>query len=308
MGTVFALLTALFWALYNLAVLRGRDRMDPGAGYLLTLGLNAAATALFTLLPLPGSGAGGRGPLPLLYFVLAGLSTTLVGRWLYFASVFTVGPSRASAWKNASPAYTFLVGWLLLHERPSLPTAVGVFATVAGMVGLARDQMRVHGIEGRPASAGENRSRHRAGSGGRLGLLLGIGSGLAFASGILLRKAGLNLWPDPAMGSAIGAWAALVGWLPAAARRGDHRALRATDARDMGPFFLAGVFSSLAQLCVFLSLRLSPSAVTHAVTSLEPVFTVLLSRWLLRGRERLTRGLLRAVLVSTLGVVLVTFR
>lgn len=308
MGTLFALLSALLWASYNLAVLRGRDQFDPGAGYLLTLAMNAGATALFTLLPLPGAGAAGRSAAALACFVLAGLSTTLLGRWLYFASVYAIGPSRASAWKNASPAYTLLVGWLLLNERPGLPTLAGVVATVGGMLALARDQMRVGGLEGQGEASSGRPSQGPASGNARAGLLYGIGSALAFASGILLRKAGLNLWPDAAMGSAIGAWSALMGWLPVAVRRGDHRTLLTARPAGMRFFLLAGVFSSMAQLFIFLSLRLAPSAVAHAVSSLEPIFTVMLSRWLLHGRERLTRGMLKAVAVSTLGVVLVSIR
>lgn len=302
MGIVYALLTALCWGLYNVFVRRGRDGMDPGAGYLLTLLLNAGANALFTFLPLPGSGAPGLGTLPVVFFVLAGLATTLLGRWLYFESVFTLGPSRASAWKNASPIYTLFIAWLFLAEHPTWLTVLGVLATLGGMYLLGREQSTSE-QHGAPAGTSD------ADSGGRrriLGLLLGVGSGVAFASGIMLRKAGLNIWPNAAMGSAIGAIAALIGWLPVSIRRGEVAALLRSSGPGVWYFFLAGIFSSLAQLSVFLSLRLTPSTVTHVVTSLEPVFTMILSRQVLGGREHLNPALVQAVVLITVGAALVS--
>lgn len=305
MGIAFGLIATFCWAMYNLFLRRGRDFMDPGAGYLLTLILNVLGNFLFTLLPLPGAGSASGGRLALVWFILAGLCNTLLGRTLFFEALFTLGPSRASAWKNASPLYTLIAASFLLGERPGTLAVVGILVTLMGMLALAREQMACE--EGALAEAGGGgrfglgRDRAR----GRAGLLLGIGSGVAFASGIMLRKAGLNLWPDAAWGSFIGALSAFLGWFPFSLRRGEPHLLVRADRRGLGFFFLAGVASSLAQLLIFLSLRLTPSAVTHALTTLEPVFTMMLSGLLLGSRERLTAATVRAVAVICAGVTLV---
>lgn len=305
MGVFFALLASVCWGIYNLLVRRGREKMDPGAGYLLTLIINVLANASFTLLPLPGGPPQGGSDRAIAFFALAGLTTTLLGRTLYFESIFRVGPSRASAWKNASPLYTLIMASVLLGERPSGRVTAGILVTLAGMFALAREQMSSERAGALAAAGGGGRFQVGASSRAGTGLWLGIASGLAFASGIMLRKAGLNLWPDPALGNAVGAAAAFLGWLPFSAWRGETRSLRRTPARAMASFLLAGGASSAAQLLMFLSLRTTPSAVTHAVSSLEPVFTLMLSPLLLGARESLTRAAAAAVAVISAGVLLV---
>lgn len=306
MGVAFAVMASVCWGIYNIFVRRGRDEMDAGAGYLLTLLINVAATAAFTRLPLPGAEAPLTDRLALLFFVLAGFSTTLLGRTLYFESIFRIGPSRASAWKNASPMYTLLGGALFLGEVLPARTVAGVVITLAGMVLLGREQVASERAGTLGAAGGGGRFR-LGGVGGepRVGLLLGIASGLAFATGMLLRKAGLGGWADPAAGSAVGAASALLGWLPFSVWRGEVRTLVRTPFSRMKNFLLAGAASSLAQLLMFLSLRLTASAVTHTASSLEPIFTMLLGYLVFGGRENLSRGAVFAVGLMCCGVILV---
>lgn len=301
MGIVFALVVALCWSSYNLVVRRARDEMDPGAGFFLTLCINAAANLAFTRLPLPGAGAAGLAPLPLLYFILAGLVTTLVGRWLFFRSVFTLGPSRSSAWKNAAPVYTLVMAALLLGEAITWRAALGVGVTLLGLTALVREQE--HSLAAEPG-AGSATARRQARA-QRWGLVFAVASGLAFASGFLFRRAGLLVWPDAAWGSAIGAGAAVVVWLPFALYGGEARALLRARGPGLAWWALAGVLSSLAQLFTFMALRITPTAVVQVVASMEPVFTMLLSVLLLRRLENLNLRLLGGVAIICAGVALV---
>ncbi|MFZ5825486.1 MAG: EamA family transporter [Bacillota bacterium] len=303
MGILYALLTAALWALYNLVVRRGRESMDPGAGYLLTILINVVTNLSFLLLPLPGAGAEGFGWVPLLLFGVAGLSVTLLGRWLYFETVFTLGPSRASSWKNMAPVYTLILAAIFLGEPVTLTAVAGIAAMLAGAWALAREQERSAALGGGMKSAPTMAAS--AAKGQRFGILLGIGSGLAFSTGILARRAGLLIWPDAAWGAAIGAMIALVGWTPFAIARGEFTALLRSRMRGAGPWVLAGLLSSLAQLFTFLALRVLPSTITQVLTSLEPVFTMGFSLLLFGAQENLNRRLLAAVGVVCLGVALV---
>ena len=295
MGVIFAVLTALCWALYNLFIRKGGDSVDPGAGYLLTLLLNVFFNLVFAGLSTHSAAAPGLWGI--LFFVLAGMTTSLLGRSLYFQGVFTVGPSRTSAWKNAAPVYTLILAALFLHERITALAVGGVAVTLLGMFGLAREQGKseAHLVTGLDAS-----SRLA-----RFGLLFAFGSGVAFAVGFLLRKAGLNQWPDATWASAIGAASALVSWLPFAVAKGEVRRLLSARGPGLRFWILAGLFSSIAQLASFLALRLLPTTIAQVISGLEPVFTIALSLLILGARERINRRLLTAVSVVCVGVALV---
>ncbi|HYG59517.1 MAG TPA: EamA family transporter, partial [Symbiobacteriaceae bacterium] len=135
---------------------------------------------------------------------------------------------------------------------------------------------------------------------------LGVASGLAFSSGMLLRKAGLNLWPDAAAGNAIGGLAAMMAYMPFAFAKGEVAGVTKASWPGVRAFLLAGCFSALAQLFTFLALRVSMAATTQMITALEPMFTIVLSAVVFRKAESLTGGLVRAAAVVCTGVILLT--
>ncbi|HWI62094.1 MAG TPA: DMT family transporter [Symbiobacteriaceae bacterium] len=293
MGALFALITGLCWASYNLAVRRGMGAMDSGVGYVVVLIFGSIANLTWLLLPLPGRGAAMGSWVAILWFIVAGFSTTLLGRWVYFKSVKLLGPSRASAWKNASPLYTLLFGWLLLGETLSVLTVAGTAAVLAGLVLLSREQSR---------SVTEVKA-----SGVRMAVVLGIASGMAFSAGMLLRKAGLNLWPDPAVGNAIGGFAAFAAYMPFAFAKGEVAAVTKAPWKGVSAFLLAGCFSALAQLFTFLALRESTAAATQVITAMEPIFTMMLSAVILRKSEALNARTLGCAALVCTGVVLMSW-
>lgn len=290
MGLLFALLAAVCWAAYNITVRKGMQSVSAGAGYVVTLLFGTVATGLMLLLPLPGRQAGLPGTNTLIWFTLAGLTTTLLGRWAYFRSIEALGPSRASTWKNASPIYTLMFAALFLGERINSASLVGTGVALAGLLVLAKERSS-------PDRAAEPSHAHRA------TILLGLASGMAFAAGMVFRKAGLNQWSDPALGSAIGALAALLCYLPYGVVVGDFRAALRAPRAGIVAFLIAGAFSTAAQLLTFLSLRVTATATTHVTASLEPVFTMMLSGLLLRKQERMTLRLAGSAALLCLGVV-----
>ncbi|HEY3367360.1 MAG TPA: DMT family transporter [Symbiobacteriaceae bacterium] len=293
MGALYALITALLLAGHNLAVRRGVAAMDTGTGWVITMVVGAVASTASLLLPLPGRGAVMISWTAVLWFVGAGLCNTLVGRSVYFRSVLLLGPSRASAWKNATPLYTLILGFFLLGEHPGPLAVAGIAAVMAGLVLLSREQSR-------------NVNQVRSGGLVRTALVLGVFSGLAFSVAMVFRKAGLNLWPDAAVGNAIGMVVAMVLYLPFAVAKGEFVKVTRAPRQAVAAMVVAGLFSTTATITTFLSLRSAMAATTQVITASEPLFTMALSMLLLKRQERLNAGLAASAALVCLGVVLMT--
>lgn len=272
MGALFALVTGLCWAAYNLAVRRGLEAMDSGTGYVITLVFGSVANLAFLLLPVAGRGAALTATAALFWFAFSGIVNTIVGRWALFRNIQLVGPSRASAWKNATPVYTLVFGFLLLGERPDWLAVAGTAAVVAGLALLSREQMKGSAGQGRSAALREV-------------LMLGVVSGASFSAAMLARKAGLNLWPDAAAGNVVAGAVALFGYLPFAVAKGEVKKVFRAPWAGVSMFLLAGAFSALAQLTTLLSLRVTTAATTQVITALEPLFTMVLSAFVLKRSE-----------------------
>jgi len=275
-------------------VRRGMEAMDSGAGYVITLSLGLVANLAWLFLPLPGRGAPMTHWVGVALFIVAGFSTTLLGRWVYFKSVKLLGPSRASAWKNASPLYTLVLGIFFLREMPG-PLAIGGTATIMlGLWFLSREQS---------ATVTEVKSAGQVNK----AIMLGLASGAAFSAGMLLRKAGLNYWPDPAAGNAIGAAAAVAAYFPFAIAKREVAGVRKAPWKGVAAFLMAGTFSALAQLFTFLSLNVMAAASTNVITSLEPMFTMLLSAVIFKKAESLNSRVIACAALVCTGVVLITW-
>ena len=139
-----------------------------------------------------------------------------------------------------------------------------------------------------------------------LGYFYGPVSALAYATGYLARKQGLIAMPDPNFGTFIGAVAGVITFLLAALFIGSYRdAVRGTFGAFKPWLIAAGVMSSCGQLLSFVALNHSTISRVALITSMEVIFTMLLSVWLLRSRERMTRLTIAAALLSVVGAGLV---
>lgn len=292
MGPLFALLAALLQAAYNLAVRKGVKTMDTGTGWVITMVVGAVASLASLLLPLPGRGAAIISWKAVAWFVMAGVFNTLVGRWVYFRAVKLLGPSRASSWKNATPFYTLILGFFILGERPTWWAVAGIAAVMAGLVLLSREQS-------------QNVTEGQACGTVRMALLLGVFSGLAFSAAMICRKAGVALWPDAAVGNAIGMVAAMLIYLPFAMAQGELRNVTRAPREGVWAMVLAGLFATMATVSTFLALRVAMAATTQVLTASEPLFTMLLSSLFMQRQERLNLGLLASAVVICVGVVMI---
>lgn len=84
------------------------------------------------------------------YLFLQGLCGIVLFRVLILSGLRTVGAARAGIITGASPAVLTLLAWVMLGERPSPLSALGVVFAMGGAVGIALSGAGEAGITGAP--------------------------------------------------------------------------------------------------------------------------------------------------------------
>lgn len=127
-------------------------------------------------------------------FLMAGAFSTYLGRWLFFKSIETAGPTRASSFQTSSPLITALLGWVLLDQYLSPLALTGIALGVVGLV--------TAGLGSRGARATAE-SQHTP-IDMRTFVLIGLGSSTAYAISHILRAGAIQTWNEPVAGVALG--------------------------------------------------------------------------------------------------------
>lgn len=233
----------------------------------------------------------------LAFFVGAGLSAPLFGRYANFMSIQRIGAARAAALVLSENIFAGPLAFLLFGQVLSLMTIAGIVVLVGGMALFINE---VHASAGaspatleRPGSAGLSYAG--------VGVAYGVASGLFAAAANLFRQAGVNAIPSALLGSAIGTLAALVVVSATALRSGRLVKSVRMYRRDATHFAASGIASSVAMLALFWALDAgSTVAVATAIKNTSPLFTFALVAAFLSRHEKVTLrlGLLIAVVVA----------
>jgi len=215
-------------------------------------------------------------------YVLGGLFGTGIGRrWLYI-SIDRIGASPATAIKNSAPVITtFLAAWLYQEEV----TPIRWLAVAGIVVGVVL-------VTWRPGQG----IRHWF----DIGVLAAVGAALSYGVRPLFLKFGLEAANLPLTAAFVGAIAALAYALLFGDRSG---LLNARREPAFGLFLVSGVLQAIGFLALSLGLSGGDVSVVYPVTASAPLFTLLFTALLLRGRERLTWRIVAGSVAIVLGVI-----
>jgi DME family drug/metabolite transporter len=279
---LFALITAICFGLNPVTLKIGFSRGGrPDTG--MIVGLIVAVPFYLLLLPL----AGGPHldlvtPTALFGFVLGGLFGTGIGRrWLYIA-IDRIGASPATAIKNAAPVISAILAAILFSEPVTPLRWAAIVAIVAGVVLVT----------------------WKPGQGARrwldVGVLAAIGAAVTYGIRPLFLKFGLEAADLPLTSAVVGATAALA----YALLFGDRSGLR-TIHRE--PAFRLFLLSGLLQAVGFLALNVGLSggivSTVYPVTASAPLFAILFTAILLRGKETLNWRIVLGAAAVVAGVI-----
>jgi drug/metabolite transporter (DMT)-like permease len=280
---LLALVTAISFGLNPIALklgfLRG-GRPDTA----MIIGLAITVPIYFVLFPFTGGMHWEQVTLAAFVgYVLGGLFGTGIGRrWLYIA-IDRIGASPATAIKNSAPVVTTLLAGLVYGEQI---TPLRWAAVIGIVVGVAL-------VTWKPGAG----VRHWV----DVGVLAAVGSALSYGVRPLFLKFGLEAADLPLTAAFVGATAALVYALSFGDRSG---LLRAHREPAFGLFTFAGGLQAVGFLAIAMGLSGGEVSVVYPVTSSAPLFTLLFTAVLLRGKERLTRQIVVGAVLVVLGVIL----
>jgi uncharacterized membrane protein len=218
------------------------------------------------------------------FFALAGLIGTVGGRLLRFVAIESVGASLSAALINLHPLVSSSLAIAILGERVTAPIMVGTLVIVVGTTLLSAGG---RGAGVRPVL-----------------LVLPVLSAVCFGVVAILRKIGLG-GMAPLPGFAVNVTAALVAYAAflVAARQTWVMACR---GRSLLDFVLAGVAENLSVFLLVFALSLGSVSVVAPLSSVSPIFVLVLSLFFLRGIEILNRRIVAGTLLIVAGVYLIT--
>jgi drug/metabolite transporter (DMT)-like permease len=322
-GVLLAFGAAVSFSLMNLAIRTGGRAHPAGDAVLPTLVVTTATmTVLFVV-----AGASGRllatRPDAILWFIAIGLTGAFLGRTFLFAGIRRIGVVRASAIKNGAPVVTLLIAILLLGERFTLVGSLGIALILVGVLLVVRESLSGFMVlepaeavipaplglsgpeEARPASAGQAVAGQPRLLGG---VALAAIAAAWYGASNALSKVGMNVVPDGIQAGAVGAWAALAGFLILAAARGQLAAAALAILAPRPWFWLAGVLGTLGQLCFFSAVQLAPVGPVTVVAASEVVLTTMLGGLLVQRTEQVNRRIAIPAVLVFIGAALIALR
>jgi drug/metabolite transporter (DMT)-like permease len=222
-------------------------------------------------------------------FALGGLLTPGLVRLFYYNGLKKLGTSVNSSIFSVYPLYTALFAVLFLSEILTPQNWVGVVSIAIGVM-IMQLGFRTSNNGNKPLARN---------------IMFPILGGLTLGISAILRKAALDLFNAPVLGVAVAYTFSFLLYAVMLAASKPKRA-ELSPRRDLRLFWLAGVGQAVSWILSFYALSFEQVAVITPLLSVEPLFVILLAYLYLREQEQVSFKLVSGVILTFLGVILVT--
>lgn len=313
MSTALAVLAAVCFGVQFLLVTNalpglGGDETDRPVITAATLTLASGAPLLWGLVvlrnpPFPDAGLlHPTGIALLLPFALSGVVDPAATRVLSYEGIERVGPTISAALLAASPAVAAIIAVLVLDERVTIPTGVGILLVV---VGVATLQI----VHRSPAGADPDFLRRRLQSATPTDLLYPAMGAVLIGVAFVVVKYGFRAYPNALVATATAQTAALLVLLPAALRRWTRRRQHASHhvigtPHAIGVTMGAGIVLAVGWFAMFLALQAGTVVTVLPIVSTYPLVVAIGSAIVARELPR-SPLLLVAIVAIVVGAALV---
>ena len=280
---VFALACGLFTAINLILLKKGLAHGNPITATLISLAINVVSFWSFVLIVVPWD----QILRPELWvFVLVGLIQPGGTRFLAYLSVEKVGVAVTSPIRATTPLFSSLMAIAVLGEQLTPAVGGGTALVVFGIILLSLREEK---------------------TGAWMNILVTLPLLSAFVAGStqVIRKIGLAQINLPILGAAVTTGTSLVAVAISLSVSRKWSAV-AFDRRSLGYFLLAGCAVTLGVASIYMSLYLSDVVIVAPLSSLSPLYSLVLSALFLREVEVITPRKVVAAVLIVLGVVLIT--
>lgn len=284
-GEALAVCAALAYGLAGVLIVRGKATARGDNGAFLSVVMTAVMSGLLWVgwgTVAVGDVVTAEGLRAVGIFALAGVLANVFGRQSMYRATEMIGAVRAGLLRRLTPLFVVPCAFVILGDIPDPVTLLGGGIVLTGVLIYMRMPKRMA-----PSAPGAG-----------LGLALGVLSAVAYALAYTFRGLGLDIAPDAALGTCIGA---LVGgvWIlvRAVGGKGVRHGWRYITA-DRSPHHLQAALALTAgQLLQFFALKYATVLSVSVLGTLEVLFSALFV-WLITRSEpiAITRLLVASVM------------
>ena len=225
------------------------------------------------------------------YFFLSGMFAPLLGRMFQFQGMARLGANITTPLTLTHPVVSVLLAIAFLGEVITWLGFSGAMLVVIGSV--------IVGSEG-----GQQSTRTLARVPRRY-LLLPLAASICYGISVVFRKMGIDLGTDAITAAAVTCTSS---WFFASIYvlfSGQTSQIRCT-RREMAFFVLAGIFSGLGPMLLYMALEREALVVIAPISATTPLFVLIVSWLLLRADELFTPKVLIGTVATVAGVILVS--
>lgn len=225
------------------------------------------------------------------WILVLGIMGYPMARLFIITAISMVGATRAVPMAGLQPVIAFMLGVILLGERPNLLVTIGTPIIVAGLFLVVMPRSNAN-------------SRDTIANVRRIGYVLAIGAAATFAGRDVISRHVVSDLIDPLVSAGL---ALTVGGviLGAILHRQVATTIRTLPKNYLLLCVLAGVFQGLAVASLFQALSRAPVTVVSPIYATQPLMTLIMAHIFLRRLETIDLLLALGTMTSVVGVILV---
>lgn len=274
-----AVVASFCTAFSSVLATRGMRNTDVDSANLVLTGSQTVILTLLLLRDIPELNFMG-----LFWYALAGICASFIGRLLTLKSYKEIGVSTSSAIVGTSPLIVAILAILFLGEPFVLSILAGSMLVVGGIALISFKEGK---LSIKVSAIG-----------------LPLAGAFLFSIGNLLRKLGTNLLPHSVLGAQ---FSTLAGLIVFAGYLGIRGKLKLELGEGAAPVLLAsGVINAIAWITLTMAISMGKVSVMSAIIYSYPLFSVVLSRFMLKDTENLTRNTVAGCVLIVLGIIVVS--